>query len=163
MNERISLCSFVELWTERNLYDGRLHRFWRFEDFEREKFLYVSHHRATTERRNFFFREILIIFRWGFKIIFEVCRNFWELISFVVFGAVYRPSSSMVDYRDFEDLKKDWEKKVCECFPITSPAHHREKKFFFREILIKYRGGVCLIRIIEVCHNEWMRGHTIFS
>ena len=30
--------------------------------------------------------------------------------------------------------KKDWEKKVCECFPITSsppPAHHRERRNFF--------------------------------
>jgi hypothetical protein len=26
--------------------------------------------------------------------------NFWELISFVVFGAVYGPSSSMVDYTE---------------------------------------------------------------
>ena len=76
MNERISLCSFVELWTERNLYDGRLHRFWRFEDFEREKFLYVSHHRATTERRNFFFREILIIFRGVFKFLLKYAEIF---------------------------------------------------------------------------------------
>jgi len=91
--------------------------------------MYVS--RATTERRNFLFREI-IIFRWVFiKIIFEVCRNF--CISFVVFvAAVYRPSSSMVDYRDFEDLKI---LREFDSFVNVSPLHHRptterEKKFF---------------------------------
>ena len=81
--------------------------------------MYVS--RATTERRNFLFREI-IIFRWVFiKIIFEVCRNF--CISFVVFvAAVYRPSSSMVDYRDFEDLKI---LREFDSFVNVSPLHYR--------------------------------------
>ena len=93
--------------------------------------MYVS--RATTERRNFLFREI-IIFRWVFiKIIFEVCRNF--CISFVVFGAVYRPSSSMVDYRDFEDLKI---LREFDSFVNVSPLHYRppttereRRNFFF--------------------------------
>jgi len=67
----------------------------------------------------------------------------------------------MVDYRDFEDLKI---LREFDSFVNVSPLHHRptterEKKFFFLIIIIiiKYRGGgvcVCLIRIIEGCHNE---------
>jgi len=44
--------------------------------------------------------------------------------------------------------KKDWEKK---CFPITSPAHHREKKFFFRDR--KILGG--LLNFIFWSMPQW--------
>jgi hypothetical protein len=67
---------------------------------------------------------------------------FWEdNISFVVFwAAVYWEIITIgVDYTDFEE--KDCErKKFLYVFTITSPALHREKKFFFREILIIFRG-----------------------
>jgi hypothetical protein len=48
-------------------------------------------------------------------------------ISFVVFG-VLECTDLMVDYT--ERRKTERERKVCECFPITSPAalQHREKK-----------------------------------
>ena len=59
--------------------------------------------------------------------------NFWFFISFVVFGAaVYRPSSSGVDYTE---RRKTERKKFLYVFTITSPAalQHREKKFCVRK------------------------------
>jgi hypothetical protein len=64
----------------------------------------------------------------------------------------------MVDYRDFEEERL----REFDSFVNVSPLHHRptterEEVFLIIIIIIKYRGGgggVCLIRIIEGCHNE---------
>ena len=46
-----------------------------------------------------------------------------------------RETSIGVDYTDFEEERLREKKGKMYVFPITSPAaHHREKKFFFREI-----------------------------
>jgi hypothetical protein len=138
MNERTSFCSFEQqLWTERNLYDGRLHREREKKDWEKSLWMF-PHHRVTTERRNFFLREILIIiiiiiFRGFFKFLLNEWMNERITISFVVFGAavVYRP------YGRLHREKKDWEKKVCvNVFPhyITcGPTTQREKKYCVRK------------------------------
>ncbi len=49
-------------------------------------------------------------------------------ISFVVFGVLELCTDLMVDYT--ERRKTERERKVCECFPITSPAalQHRERR-----------------------------------
>jgi hypothetical protein len=63
----------------------------------------------------------------------------------------------MVDYRDFEDLKI---LREFDSFVNVFPLHHRptteREEVLIIIIIIKYRGGgcVCLIRIIEGCHNE---------
>jgi hypothetical protein len=61
----------------------------------------------------------------------------------------------MVDYTDFEDLKILREKSFC-MFQITSPGHHREKEFFFfREILIIFRGVFkFLLKYAEIFENS---------
>ena len=104
--------------------------------------MYVSG--ATTERRNFLFREI-IIFRWVFiKIIFEVCRNF--CISFVVFGAVYRPSSRV----DYTERRKTERKNVFQ-------LHHRpttERRNIKRKKIKRF------LNFIKVCHNEFFERTT---
>jgi hypothetical protein len=59
----------------------------------------------------------------------------------------------MVDYRDFEDLKI---LREFDSFVNVFPLHHRpttERE----EVFLKQQpagGRVCLIRIIEGCHNE---------
>jgi hypothetical protein len=106
-------------------YYTQILKIWRF--WEKKGKMYVSpspaahHHHHREREKNFFFREIF-----NNNIYFSYWSmppqwNFWELISFVVFGgagaAVYwRPSSMMVDYREREERLR--EKKVFVCmFP----------------------------------------------
>ena len=58
--------------------------------------------------------------------------NEWEdTISLVVLSCGLRETSRV----DYTERRKTERKKFFYVFPITSPAaHHREKKFFFREI-----------------------------
>ena len=62
---------------------------------------------------------------------------------------------------DFDDLKILREKSFC-MFPHYITAGPPQREEVLREILIKYLGVFIFLNFIEVCHNEWMRGHTIF-
>ena len=120
--ENISFCSFWScvptfLW-------GRLHR--EKKDWEKKVFVCFHHYIIgpyNTERRSFVWeRKIKFLnFYWSMP-----QWIFWEdNISFVVFGAVYRPSSRV----DYTERRKTERKKFLYVFPITSSGHHREKKY----------------------------------
>ena len=139
MNEwedNISFCSF-ELWTERNLYRGRLHT-----DFEEERLrekkgkMYVfpiTCGPLQRERRSIVW-EIKMKRFLNFNYATMKFLIFHKFCSFWSFG-VYGPSSSGVDDYTAERRKTEREREKRKMFfPITSPAaHHREKKFFLEK------------------------------
>jgi hypothetical protein len=92
---------------------------------------FVNYNIITYNTERLFFREILIIFIWGFfllELFIEVCHNeIFERISFVVFGAaVYRPSF-MVDYTaERRKSERKNEKWLFVCFTSPPALQHRE-------------------------------------
>ena len=104
-----------------------------YTDFEEERLrekkgkMYVLHHlRPTTERRSIKRKKNETVFKFLLKYAtmnflrgqHKFC-SFWSCGLTFLWGRLHRE-------------KKDWEKKG-KCFPITSPAHHREKKFFLEK------------------------------
>ena len=90
-----------------------------------------GHHRE----KKFFFREIKneTVFKFLLKYAtMKFLRTFF--ISFCSFWSCVLRETSMVDYTDFEEERLREKRKMFQ-INITSSAHHREKKFFFREIL----------------------------
>jgi len=76
---------------------------------------------------------------------------FWEdNISFVVFGAVYRPSSRV----DYTERRKTERKNVSNEHYITGPPQREE---ILRERKIKR-----FLNFIKVCHNEFFERITFF-
>ena len=76
---------------------------------------------------------------------------FWEdNISFVVFGAVYRPSFRV----DYTERRKTERKNVSNEHYITGPPQREE---ILRERKIKR-----FLNFIKVCHNEFLRGQHKF-
>ena len=121
------------------LYDGRLHRFWRFEDFERKKEKCMFPHYITCgppqRRREEVLREILIIIFRGGELELELelflkvaTMNEWEDTPFFdKFCSFWsscglRETSRVVDYTQILKIWRFWEKKGK---MYVSPLHHR--------------------------------------
>ena len=74
---------------------------------------------------------------------------FWDdNISFVVFGAVYRPSSRV----DYTERRKTERKNVSNEHYITGPPQ--------REEILRERKMKRFLNFIKVCHNEFFERRT---